>query len=335
MGMFTHFNAELESIELAAWPDLAASELQARAEAQGLPSLLVPVSGDAEPLNETILQLEAALAALYPAWLPEAEGILSPGGAGLAAVQSLASTEAARSNLFGPYLLAMAGHALHKAYGPVEGGFAPEIRLRECHKLFCRAYGVADAAIIIDLAPDLSSHPVAEVQQAALFISAQNGFRVWLTGYGLERLERIPHRTAPRLAGAAAPTVPPTPSKPHFTPISGKPHPWSETENRLEAFLSRCDWAVGRAWNASWSDGLLTNPVTVDLIWKAERLVVELDGADHLAPEKYLRDRQRDRALQAAGFSVLRFTNEEIAEDLAGRASEIERFLTRIRAEQG
>lgn len=324
---------KLEILDLTAWPDLAVSELQARAEAQGLPSLLVPISEDTEPLHETLLQLEAAVAALYPAWLPEAGGICSPGGAGHAAVQSLARVQAAGTDLFGPYLQAMAGHVLHTAQGPVAGDFAPEIRLRECHKLFCRTYRVESAAIIIDLAPDLSSNRVAEAQQAALFINAQNGFLVWLTGTGLDRLDRIPQRTAQRLAGAAAQTIPPTPSQPYFTPISGKPHPWSETENRLEAFLRRCDWAVGRAWNASWSDGPLTNPVTVDLIWKAERLVVELDGSDHLAPEKYLRDRQRDRGLQAAGFRVLRFTNEEIAEDLAGRASEIARFLSCARGE--
>ena len=74
--------------------------------------------------------------------------------------------------------------------------------------------------------------------------------------------------------------------------------------------------------------------MTVDLIWKAERLVVELDGPDHFAPDKYKRDRQRDRALQAAGFSVLRFTNDEVAQDLSRVASEIERFLTRVRADQ-
>ena len=325
---------ELEDIDLTAWPGLSASELQARAEARGMPGLLVPMGRNAKALDEVLSQLEAAVTALYPAWLPEAEGITSSGGAGRAAVETLARAEAARSDLFGPYLLAMSEHALRQADGPVRSRFAPETRVRECHKLFLRAYGAANAAIIIELAPEMSHADLADVQQAVLFIAAQDGFFVWLTGAGLDQLERIPQRTTRRLAGSAALPVSPIPSQAHFTPLSGNPHPWSETENRLEAYLSRCDWAVGRAWNASWSDGPLTNPVTVDLIWKAERLAVELDGADHLAPEKYLRDRQRDRALQAAGFSVLRFTNEEMAEDLGARASEIERFLTRARVEQ-
>jgi hypothetical protein len=334
-GMVVPGDERLDEVDLAAWPDLSASELQARAGAQGMPGLLVPLSGEAEPQGELLLQMEAAVAALYPAWLPAADGIVSPGGAGRAAVQSLVRAEAARSDLFGPYLLAMADHALQKARGPVDGQFAPETRLRECHKLFCRAYGVARAALIIDLAPDMSSHSLAQVQRAALFIAAQNGFRVWLTGAGLDHLDRIAKRATKRLAGSAAAPVLPIPSQPHFPPLAGKPHPWSETEQRLEAFLQRCDWARGRAWNARWSDGPLSNPVSVDLIWKAERLVVEFDGPDHLAPEKYLRDCQRDRALQAAGFVVLRFTNEEMAADLAARASEIERFVTRARVERG
>lgn len=324
----------LDAVDLACWQDLSAGELQARAEMQGIPSLLVPIDRDARVLEEVVTKLEAAVAALYPAWLTEADGIVSASGAGRPALEAVARAEAARSNLFGPYLLAMADHALRRSGGELDGQFAAEIRIRECHKLFLRAYGTAHAAIIVDLAPELPDARLAEAQQAALFLAAQKGFRIWLTGAGLSQLERIPQRMTQRIDGAAKLPVSTVSSEPHFTPLSGKPHPWSVTENRLEAFLSRRDWAVGRAWNARWSDGALSNPITVDLIWKAERLVVEFDGPDHLAPEKYLRDRQRDRALLAAGFSVLRFTNEEIAGDLAGKASEIERFLTRARAER-
>ncbi|MEM0986464.1 MAG: DUF559 domain-containing protein [Pseudomonadota bacterium] len=331
--MSSQVDHELELVTLAAWANVSASELSARAEAQGIPNLVVPISEDVEPLGELLLQLETTVSMVFPAWLPEAEGITSPGGAGLAALETLARVEAGRSNLFGPYLIAMATHALTRSPGEAKDAFAPEIRLRECHKLFLRAYGAMKAAIIIELSPGLSPGRLGEVQQAAFFVAAQGGFRVWLTGAGLGALERIPQHTTKKLAGVPEPSVLPVPAQPHFTPISGKPHPLSETENRMEAFLCQWDWAPGRAWNASWSEGPLSNPVTVDLIWAAERLVVEFDGADHLAHEKYLRDRQRDRALQAAGFAVLRFTNEEIADDLAERASEIERFLRRARSE--
>jgi very-short-patch-repair endonuclease len=59
--------------------------------------------------------------------------------------------------------------------------------------------------------------------------------------------------------------------------------------------------------------------------------VVEIDGLDHLGPEKYARDRARDRALQLAGFRVLRFTNDETAADIARVALMIEHFLTQAR----
>lgn len=323
------------TVELAVWPDLSAGELQARAEEQGVPSLLVPISDSGDLLDKVILQLETAVAALYPAWLPEAKSIFSSGGAGCAAVQSIAREKASRSDLFGPYLVAISEHALAKSLVRLKGKFAPETRLRECYKLFSLSYATKQAALIIEIPSVMSSSRLEEVQQTALFLSAQGGFCIWFTNVGLEGLDRIPHRVTSRLAGLAKSSVVSTATEPHFTPLSGKPHPWSKTENRMENYLSRCNWAVGRAWNANWSDGPLSNPVTVDLIWRAERLVVEFDGPDHLAPEKYARDRQRDRALQTAGFAVLRFTNEEVAEDISGRASEIERFVKKARNEQG
>jgi len=46
-----------------------------------------------------------------------------------------------------------------------------------------------------------------------------------------------------------------------------------------------------------------------DLTWRAERLVVELDGYEtHSTRDAFERDRARDRALQAAGWRVARIT---------------------------
>jgi very-short-patch-repair endonuclease len=54
----------------------------------------------------------------------------------------------------------------------------------------------------------------------------------------------------------------------------------------------------------------------VDLLCEDARLVVELDGAQHLAdPEAYRRDRRKDALLQQNGYMVLRF----LAEDLGKR----------------
>jgi very-short-patch-repair endonuclease len=48
------------------------------------------------------------------------------------------------------------------------------------------------------------------------------------------------------------------------------------------------------------------------------RLVVELDGGQHNTPEGQLRDNERSRLLEAAGFRVLRFWNIDVFENLEG-----------------
>ena len=48
---------------------------------------------------------------------------------------------------------------------------------------------------------------------------------------------------------------------------------------------------------------------TVDMLWRAERIVVELDGRDnHSSPGQMERDRRKDLQLRAAGYVVVRYT---------------------------
>jgi very-short-patch-repair endonuclease len=54
----------------------------------------------------------------------------------------------------------------------------------------------------------------------------------------------------------------------------------------------------------------------VDALWRAERLVVEIDGfAFHSAPAAFERDRQRDGVLTAAGLRVLRITWSQLTRE--------------------
>jgi very-short-patch-repair endonuclease len=66
-------------------------------------------------------------------------------------------------------------------------------------------------------------------------------------------------------------------------------------------------------------------PLIVDFVCFDAGLVVEVDGGYHLRPEVAQPDAIRDDMLRAAGFDVLRLTNEEVLQrpDLA---------LARIRA---
>jgi very-short-patch-repair endonuclease len=54
----------------------------------------------------------------------------------------------------------------------------------------------------------------------------------------------------------------------------------------------------------------------VDFYAPAVRLVVEVDGGQHLEPEHAKRDRQRTGRLQSQGLKILRFTDHEVLLEL-------------------
>jgi len=57
----------------------------------------------------------------------------------------------------------------------------------------------------------------------------------------------------------------------------------------------------------------------VDFVNDVLRIVIELDGAQHLSDAKtYRRDRRKDRLLQQSGYLVLRFLAEDVGKDLDG-----------------
>ena len=54
----------------------------------------------------------------------------------------------------------------------------------------------------------------------------------------------------------------------------------------------------------------------VDLVCIEEKLVVEVDGGQHAEEREY--DRERERWLEAQGYRVLRFWNNEVIEEMEG-----------------
>jgi very-short-patch-repair endonuclease len=115
---------------------------------------------------------------------------------------------------------------------------------------------------------------------------------------------------------------------PYWPPQAGRPHPGSPLEHALEALLCRRAWAVGREWNQTYRVHTLANPIKPDLTWTHERLMVEIDGPEHLEPDHFAADRRRDVDLQLAGYAVLRFTNSEVEHDVGRVVARIERMLT-------
>ena len=99
----------------------------------------------------------------------------------------------------------------------------------------------------------------------------------------------------------------------------------SELEARFLAFLDAYDLPrpevnVPLATAAGWFE--------VDCLWRRERVIVELDGyAHHGTRAGFERDRARDRALQAAGWRVVRVTWRQLHEAPRLVATELRAIL--------
>jgi very-short-patch-repair endonuclease len=57
-------------------------------------------------------------------------------------------------------------------------------------------------------------------------------------------------------------------------------------------------------------------PYIVDFAAHRLRLIVEVDGGQHLLPKNLMKDRVRDEWLRGRGYKVLRFSNEDVLTNL-------------------
>jgi very-short-patch-repair endonuclease len=273
-----------------------------------------------------LTELEAAAAALFPAWLPGAEGISGPGGAGLPAVRALARRKAADGEDFGPFLAGLAERALTGR----AGRFSPEIRAAGLARVLAASFGRSRTSLLVQV-PDGLTDAAQEVLVAGCeWLAHRGGFGVWLVGAELtavDRVARVPfplRRALPEVLATGTPSMPTAVSYPA---VAGRPHPASPSERALEAALNSRGWAAGRGWNQTLRLHPLVSPVRVDLLWQAERCVVEVDGPDHRGELKFAEDRSRDVRLQSAGYAVLRFTDSQVLTDTQGVVRQIELFL--------
>jgi very-short-patch-repair endonuclease len=111
----------------------------------------------------------------------------------------------------------------------------------------------------------------------------------------------------------------------------GQPHHFSNSEHRLATAIGEdAELRALFAFNRT----LRTNSGTtakVDLLWLEGRLAIEVDGFElHGTETAFRSDRQRDFELIAAGYTVLRLTDDEIFQDVA-RVLEKIRTLVRLR----
>jgi len=72
-----------------------------------------------------------------------------------------------------------------------------------------------------------------------------------------------------------------------------------------------------------------------DFMCKELMLIIEVDGSIHELEDVRKNDEQRQRALEEAGFTVLRFTNEEVLTNIQFVSSFLEDWIEKKIASKG
>jgi very-short-patch-repair endonuclease len=273
-----------------------------------------PAAAPAAFVRAVLDDLDGVATGLFPAWLPGAEHIPGPGGAGLAAVRAIAAKHAAASRHFRPFLMDLAGRALTGT--PADPTrFSLLIRATGLARVIAATFRRARTVLLVPAPGTLSTSAQHSLAAGCEWLAGTAGIGVWLTGAPLAGIDWFP-------------TVVLELDAPHDPPeVLGKPHPRSAVEAALEAALARHDWAAGRVWNQTYRFDAFSPPIRLDLVWPAERCVVELDGPEHCDPVVFEADRRRDVRLQLDGYAVLRFTNARIRYDIGIVVAQLERFL--------
>ncbi|WP_182873819.1 DUF559 domain-containing protein [Microbispora sp. H10670] len=310
-----------------------------------------PARTPADLVADVLGELETAAVAMFPAWLPDADGITGAGGAAVPAVRALALRTASTTRHFAPFLAHLAERALRERAGASgvtagdrtagrTGPFPPEVRAAGLARVLRDGYRRPEAAILVRPPSGLSPAAEEVLVTGCEWLAQHGRFGVWLTGPPLRAVDRVESMTAPipdevaalsrELAGSGFSDGPadgqPLPVL-AYPPIAGLPHPGSAAEKSLETALTSCAWAAGRAWNQTHRSSPLTTPIRVDLLFRAERCVVEIDGPEHREALRLAADRQRDRRLREDGYAVRRFTNDQVLGHVGTVLAEIEHFL--------
>jgi hypothetical protein len=287
------------------------------AEGTGLAAVVASTTGHrttpGDFVGAALDDLERVAVELLPAWLPEAANIDRPDLGGLAATRMVAAARAREAH-YSPVLLtelavlALTGNRETRTEIPLR------TRAAQLARLVAESFGRARLVLLAEPALDLTLQDQDAIAAGASWLAHNAGMAVWLAGTLPLIEDQIP---LVRLDSTARLPVPPI----------GKPHPASSVEQALEAALAGQGWAAGRRWNQTYQPDPLSPPVRLDLLWDAERCVVELDGPEHCHPVHFEADRQRDVRLQLDGYAVLRFTNARVMHDVGAVVHQIGTYI--------
>ena len=71
----------------------------------------------------------------------------------------------------------------------------------------------------------------------------------------------------------------------------------------------------------------------VDFYCAKAKLIIELDGSQHYKPDDQEKDALRDAELNSLGFTVMRFSNDEVMREIEAVVEQIYLFLENVRAD--
>ncbi|MEV0459879.1 endonuclease domain-containing protein [Catellatospora methionotrophica] len=326
-----------------------------------------PVSAAAAEVVACALdELETAALRLFPAWLPTAEHLEGPGGAGVPAVRALAAEVAATTRHFGPFLADLAEQALRalpdrrrvattvtptSAVGPdgwaggdqagpvprrrpIAGRFAPEVRATGLARVLGESYRRPYVALLVEVPGVLAVPQQRALAAAGDWLAAHGGFAVWLTGGELPAAGPVtvhPVRLPEHVAALAAtvtegPGAGPGPAPATLIFPPVEGRPRADSE--AETALEAALVEAAWAVGRSWNRRYPARPhYVIDLVWPDERCAVEIDGDEHRGPHKFAHDRRRDVLLQLDGFAVLRFTNDQVLHERGQVLAHLKQYL--------
>ncbi|OZC99264.1 hypothetical protein CH275_22470 [Rhodococcus sp. 06-235-1A] len=280
-------------------------------------------------VDAVVDELENAAADSAELWLPEFDHQAGTSTLDRRAARTTAVRLAADTVHFGPYVGALADAAV-AGRSPRRAAFTVETRAAGSARILAVAQRRTEAALVLVVPTGVDAGVTAT---AAEWLCTHSEMAVWVIGDGASGMDRFPS------VSVRAPAVPTGVStvldrfRPlSYPPIAGHPHPASDPEKRLYRALDVHEWATGREHNRSIRLGELSRPFTVDVLWRTEKIVVEIDGSEHRAPERFAEDRVRDNQLQTHGYMVLRFTNAQVIADPQHAVATIREAVSRRRS---
>jgi very-short-patch-repair endonuclease len=95
----------------------------------------------------------------------------------------------------------------------------------------------------------------------------------------------------------------------------------SRSKNAREKVSSTGWGTIRRGWSGAY---------IVDFVSFAEKLIIELDGPQHLDPQAVEHDNLRDTWLTKRGFRIIRFRNQELDEDMRAVVDAIGRTIDEL-----